>query len=145
VVFVGGAGIVFGRATSVRSPQWLGAALVQLALPLWTALAPLPTWAKVSIVAAQAAAVGGVVARRALASVTGPVWWAGAVATWFWASVATYSMVGDHDLAAAVLWPLIAALAALAVTAAVVSWVWTDTSTRRDLSAKSALAAGLVA
>lgn len=145
VLLVGGAAVVFGRAVTVRSPQWLGAALVQLGLPLWTTLAPLPTWAKVAIVTAQAAVVGSVVARRAVASVTGPVWWVGAVATWFWAAVATFSMVGDHDLTASVRWPVIAGLAALAAAATVASWAWTDTPNRRDESAKSALGAGLVA
>ncbi|MEO6987639.1 MAG: hypothetical protein ABI239_03235 [Aquihabitans sp.] len=145
IVIIGGAALAFGRAVSVRSPQWLGAVLVQFALPLWTALAPLPTWAKVAIVAAQAGVVGSVVARRAPGSGTTLVWWSGALAAWSWAAVATFSMVGDRDLTASVMWSLVAGLASLAVAAAWMSWAWTETSKRRDVPAVAALVAGLLA
>lgn len=145
IVLIGAASLAFGQAVAVRSPQLLGAGLVQFGLPLWTALAPLPTVAKVGLLAVQAVLVGAALAPSARTTSTGSVWWAGSVVVWAWAVVAAATMIPGSDPLEAVRWPLVGALMSLAAAASAISWAWTDTPPRRDGPAAGALASVLAA
>lgn len=140
IVVIGAAAVGFGRAVGVRSPRYLGVVLVQVGLPVWVALAPVPPTAIALVLLAQATLVGTGPAFRDRDPVLRPIWAGGAALTWATAMLTALAWAVAEGGRGADRIVAVALLAAGAGSAGVVSWRARD---RADLSGATALAAAV--
>lgn len=114
----------FGRWVGVRSPRYLGAVLVQLALPLWVLLAPVSPGVLALVLVAQAAVVAVGPAFTAATGAPRTIWAGGAVTTWVSGALVALAtaLAAENGSSAHVLGAV--ALAGTAVTAGVIAWRW---------------------
>lgn len=142
---IGVAAIAFGRRVGVRSAQHLGVVLVQVGLPVWVALAPVPVTAMAGVLVGQAAlvALGPLVWQRT--HPTAGTWALGSVVAWGLGLLLAVGSALQLNLGTAEhVWSTVA-LALAAVSAASVAWRWRARPTLADPAAFGATAALLLA
>lgn len=141
LVVIGLAAIAFGRAVRVRSPRYLGIVLVQVGLPIWVALAPVPEPVVVVVLALQAAvvAVGPAFTDRNRPS--GAIWSVGAGLAWFVAASVAAVAAFDSDYTTASHVAMVLSFVACAASAACAAWRWRDQAAVTDLATGAATAA----
>lgn len=140
IVVIGVAAIGFGRAVGVRSPRYLGVALVQIGLPIWVALAPVSPFVVVLVLLAQATLVAMGPAFRDRDASVRRIWGTGATLTWLTASLLALGWGAvDGDEARRV--AAVVALTASAASAGVITWRSRD---RAELTGAAALGAAVL-
>ena len=145
LMVIGVAAIGFGRRVGVRSAQHLGVVLVQVGLPVWVVLAPVPVTVMAGVLVGQAAlvALGPLVWQRT--HPTAGTWALGSVVAWGLGLMLAVGSALQFNLGTAEhVWSAVA-LAMAAVSAAAVAWRWRAKPILADPAALGATAALLLA
>jgi hypothetical protein len=117
LTLIGLAANTFGRRVGIRSAPFIGVVVLQLAVPVWVALAPVSPFVVALILAAQAGVVATGPTRAERAGHASGLWDLGSVVVWLLALFVAVGSAAEPQVSAADRWGATVALASCAAAA----------------------------